>query len=170
MYPHSSFVQAQASAQLLAPLATLVPLWLFWAPLAALVLLRHLGAALVSHLSLLPAPWLPSPTLCWAAQPKPLQRRRPPGPCQDWQMQAQPNPNRRRLLKILVLTCALPWVLSACGTVPLPVPTCQPLPAELMKLPAPPVLLNPESDSATPGPTTPSTPSHAQQTARAWQP
>lgn len=58
--------------------------------------------------------------------------------------------------KLLALCSAL--LLSACGTAPLQLLTCPPVPAELMRSPSPPVLLNPASASTTPGATSASTP------------
>lgn len=62
------------------------------------------------------------------------------------------------------------WLLSACGTAPLPGMTCPPVPAELMQPPSPPVLLQPASGSTKSGPTTAPTPRPAPLTGPATGP
>lgn len=64
-----------------------------------------------------------------------------------------------------LLILASLWLLSACGTAPLQGTTCPPVPAELMRLPTPPVLLGPVSPLPTPGATNKPTPKPAPQTA-----
>ena len=54
------------------------------------------------------------------------------------------------------LCCSL-LMLSGCGTAPLRVETCPPVPADLLIRPAPPVLLQPRSSWQTSGTTTPPT-------------
>lgn len=65
---------------------------------------------------------------------------------------------RRWARRLTVATLGSLWLLSACGTAPLQASSCPPVPAELMRLPSPPVLLKPASPSTTPGATTPKTP------------
>lgn len=60
---------------------------------------------------------------------------------------------RRGYLSSLLL-CGSALLLSGCGTAPLQVPQCPPVPAELLTPPQNPVLLRPTSPSTTPGPTT----------------
>lgn len=69
--------------------------------------------------------------------------------------------------RVVLLSCISLWVLSACGTAPLPVGSCPPVPAELLTPPTQPVPLTPASPSTTPGTTTPSTPPAAPPTGRA---
>ena len=54
--------------------------------------------------------------------------------------------------------------LSGCGTAPLQVQTSPPVPAALLIPPRPPVLLQPQPPSTTPGPTTVPTPKPAPKT------
>lgn len=54
-----------------------------------------------------------------------------------------PWPHVRRRLVPLVMGLGSAWLLSACGTAPLLVQTCPPVPATLLKPPQQPVLLQP---------------------------
>ena len=77
-----------------------------------------------------------------------------------------------QMLRVMPLHLLVPLLvlaslsgLSACGTAPLPVPECPPVPAALMAGPSQPVLLTPGSTSPTPGATTSPTRSSAMPTA-----
>lgn len=78
--------------------------------------------------------------------------------------QARPVKPRRSLLQLLAgwtpMWASL-WALSGCGTAPLQASPCPPVPAHLLTLPPPPVLLTPGSAWSTPGPTTRPTPPSA---------
>ena len=76
---------------------------------------------------------------------------------------------RRALYLVpLGLACVSAWLLSACGTRPLPAATSMRLPAELMRRSSPPVLLMPASTSSSSSATSASTPASAPPTGRAW--
>lgn len=72
----------------------------------------------------------------------------------------------RRGYLVGLLSCSSLLVLSGCGTAPLQVPQCPPVPAELLTPPQAPVMLQPTSPSPTPGPTRPKTPRDAASTER----
>lgn len=67
------------------------------------------------------------------------------------------------MVMVVVASCLL-LALSGCGTAPLQVVTCPPVPAELMQPPQPPVLLIPGSPLPRLGTTKPPTPSLAAST------
>lgn len=67
----------------------------------------------------------------------------------------------------LGLSCTLLLLLSACGTAPLPAPSCPPVPVDLLAPPQAPVLLQPASPLKTPSPTTSKTRPDAALTVRA---
>lgn len=65
---------------------------------------------------------------------------------------------RYRVSYTLMLALCSVLMLSGCGTAPPQAATCPPVPAALLESPQEPVLLQRDSASKTPGPTTPATP------------
>ena len=91
-------------------------------------------------------------------------------PCRQWPRRLARWATTRRALYLvpLGLACVSAWLLSACGTQPLPAATSMRLPAELMRRSSPPVLLMPASTSSSSSATSASTPASAPPTGRAW--
>lgn len=84
-----------------------------------------------------------------------------------WRLSTYPVQRRPQLRRLRWPLCCSLLMLSGCGTQPLRVDTCPPVPAELMTRPSQPVLLEPGLRLKTLGTTRPSTPASAASTAPA---